>query len=192
MSEPLRTNFAEQRRRIAEQSKTVDAKVIHFEKHRENRATLSRQSAEQTARFQEAYELLLAKTNAVCHDILMTRSCDEWSLAFSYLTSTLLAQLAYGQATQDEKLFRAMIHNFERLSEEMAKSFPDRSMIMNGWNRAISGLGEGRVPELSDKVHPQTDSLSRIILTLRDTGPRLNFREFYARSENGLHIVRPA
>jgi hypothetical protein len=192
MSEPLRTNFAEQRRRIAEQSKAVDAKVVHLEKVRESRASQSRQSAEETAKFREAYELLLGKTNAVCHDILMTRSCDEWSLAFSYLTSVLLAQLAYGQATQDEPLFRAMIHNFERLSEEMTKSFPDRSMIMNGWQRAIKGMGAGKAPELSDKVHPQSDSLSRIILTLRDTGPRLNFREFYARSENGLHIVRPA
>jgi hypothetical protein len=86
-----------------------------------------------------------------------------------------------------------MLTNLVRLSDAMAKSFPDRKLVIDPWQRAVKAFGEVIPPEYEPKPHPHVDSLSQIVLTLRDTGPSLaDFRELYAPSESGLHIIRPA
>jgi len=80
-----------------------------------------------------------------------------------------------------------------RLSDAMSRSFPDRKLVIDPWRRAANAFGNLSVPSYDTKPHPHVDSLSPLVLTLRDTGPSLSdFREFFAASDSGLHIIRPA
>ena len=83
--------------------------------------------------------------------------------------------------------------NLSSLAAEMAKAFPDRRMAVDPWQRAIAALGEPVEPKYDTKPHPHVESLSRLVLTLRDTGPSLkDFRAYYAPFGTSLHIIRPA
>jgi hypothetical protein len=144
--------------------------------------------------FQQTYVELMNRTSAVCHDIVLTRPRgDAWALAFAYLVDYTLAYLGLARQCDDSRTLNAMVANLSRLSEAMAKSFPDRKLVIDPWQRSVKAFGDVKPPSYDAKPHPQVDSLSQILLTLRDTGPRLpEFREFFAPSETGLHIIRPA
>lgn len=153
-------------------------------------AELERRNAE----FRQIYVELVSRTAAVCHDIVLTRPRgDAWALAFAYLVDYTLACLGLALQGEDKRTYDAMLINLSRLSDAMAKSFPDRKLVIDPWKRSVKAFGDVQAPSYEPKPHPHVDSLSQIVLTLRDTGPSLSdFREFYAPSEGGLHIIRPA
>lgn len=146
------------------------------------------------AEFQQAYTELVNRTSAVCHDVMHSRPRgDTWGTAFAFLAHYTLAQLGLARQCGDKRVFDAMLINLVRLSDAMSKSFPDRKLVIDPWRRSAHAFGEISIPNYDPKPHPHVDSLSPIVLTLRDTGPSLGeFREFFAPSESGLHIIRPA
>ena len=144
--------------------------------------------------FQQIYAELMNRTAAVCHDLVLTRPRgDNWALAFVYLVDYTLAYLGLARQCNDQRVFDAMVTNLARLADAMSRSFPDRKLVIDPWQRAVKAFGEIKPPPYDQKPHPHVDSLSQILLTVRETGPSLgDFREFYAPSESGLHIIRPA
>ncbi len=144
--------------------------------------------------FQAIYSELINRTGAVCHDLVLTRPRgDAWALAFVYLVDYSLSYLGLARQCNDQRVFDAMLLNLSRLSEAMSKAFPDRKLVIDPWQRAVKAMGDPKSPTYDQKPHPHVDSLSQIILTVRETGPSLSeFREYYAPSDSGLHIIRPA
>jgi hypothetical protein len=94
--------------------------------------------------------------------------------------------------TGNTSLAAAMTLNLERLAEAAIKALPDKKIVLDPWQRAIADLGAIVHPEPDRRPHPHADSLSRIICTLRDDGPKLPFRELFAPFDGAIHIVRPA
>lgn len=192
MNKPPQTGFATTRQKIIDGAKQLDKRlgeVRHIQdanRERAQRLELSR------AEFGKAYSTLSLKTAAACNEILQARSHDEWSLGFSYLANYLLAQLGASRQAGDERRFGAMLYNLSRLVAEMKRGFPESALVLDAWQRAIEALGTAGEPEADAKPHPYADSLSRVVLLLRDTGPRIALREIYAPSESGLHVIRPA
>jgi len=184
----------ERETKAREQAKRVDAGL---DKLTTAAAAQSRKIADlrrKDVAYSQAYQELMARTSAVCHDIILTRPRgDAWALAFAYLVNYTLANMGLARLCDDRRLFEAMLTTLVRLSAAMAKSFPDRKLVIDPWTRAVKAFGEVPPPPYEAKPHPHVDSLSQILLTLRDTGPSLSeFREFFAPSEAGLHIIRPA
>jgi hypothetical protein len=193
MSEP--TSKRDQRsRQVREQSKRVDASLDKLQTLSATQNKRLRELERKDLEFQQIYLELANRTSAVCHDILITRPRgDAWALAFAYLSNAIMANFGMARQCGDKSIFDAMLTNLNRLADAMAKSFPDRKLVIDPWNRAIRAFGEINAPSYDSKPHPHVDSWSQILLTLRDTGPSLtDFREFFAPSEAGLHIIRPA
>ena len=144
--------------------------------------------------FQQKYSELTNRTAAVCHDLVLNRPRgDAWALAFVYLVDYSLSYLGLARQCNDQRMFDGMISNLYRLSDAMSKAFPDRKLVIDPWQRSVKAMGDSRTPSYDTKPHPHVDSLSQILLTVRETGPSLaELREFYAPSESGLHIIRPA
>lgn len=192
MNEPLQTGFASTRQKIIDGAKQLDKRLVEVRHVQQEAKDRTRRAEESRTGFARAYSALTAKTAAACHEILQARSHDEWSLGFSYLANYLLAQLAQARQDGNDRVFGAMIYNLARLSAEMKKGFPESALVMDAWERSVQAMGSVPEPEADAKPHPQADSLSRIVLLLRDTGPKIGLREIYAPSEKGVHVIRPA
>ena len=143
--------------------------------------------------FRQRQAEVVERSSAICHDMLLMRGQDEWSLAFGFLVNHSIGHLGLAYASADERTLQAMITNLSRLAAETMKAFPDRRMAVDPWQRAIAALGEPNEPQYDTKPHPHVESLSRVVLTLRDTGPSLkDFRAYFAPFGTALHIIRPA
>lgn len=192
MNEPLSNDFAAKRQRIIEGSKKLDSGLAEVRQIQQEIRDRTKRAEDQKADFQKTYSTLAAKTAAVCNEIVLSRSHDEWSLAFSYLSNLILAQLAQAKQTDNERAFGAMLFDLSRLSTEMAKVFSGSALVIDAWQRSIAAMGSPIEPDPDPKPHPFADSLSQMVLLLRETGPKIGLREIYLCSENGLHVVRPA
>lgn len=136
---------------------------------------------------------LAERSSAVCHDIVLMRNQDEWALAFGFLVNHSLGHLGLATMSAEERTVQAMLLNLSNLAAEMARAFPDRRMVVDPWQRAVAAMGDSVEPRYDARPHPHVESLSRLVLTLRDTGPSLKeFRAYYAPFGTSLHIIRPA
>jgi hypothetical protein len=192
MNEPLRSDFATRRQRIIDGSKQLDKGLTDVKQIQDQIRERTRQAETSHTQFHKAFASLVNKTAAVCHELVITRSHDEWSLAFSYLANSTLATLGQARQAGDDRVANAMLFNLSRMSGEMVKSFSESALVMDAWQRAVQSLGVANEPDADPKPHPFADSLSQLVLLLRDTGPKIGLREIYAVSENGLHVIRPA
>ena len=179
---------------IRDQSKKVEDRIDKLQGLTTAQKKKMRDLEQRNTEFQQAYSELVNRTEAVCHDLMLTRPRgDTWGIAFAYLTNYSLAQFGLARQCGDKRIFDAMLINLVRLSDAMSRSFPDRKLVIDPWRRAANAFGNLSVPSYDTKPHPHVDSLSPLVLTLRDTGPSLSdFREFFAASDSGLHIIRPA
>jgi hypothetical protein len=192
MNKPHSTGFASTRQKIIDGAKQLDKRLGEVRHVQEATRERSRQAEETRAEFAKAYTTLATKTAAACHEILQARTHDEWSLGFSYLANYLLAQLAQARQSGNDRVFGAMLYNLSRLSAEMKRGFPESALAIDAWQRSVDAMGTPVEPEADPRPHPHADSLSRIVLLLRDTGPKIGLRAIYAPSESGLHVIRPA
>ncbi len=194
MNEPNPKGSQGRRQTMKKQTKQVEDHLDRLQSLTAAKKKRIQELEYKNTEFQNAYIELVSRTAAVCHDLLLTRQRgDVWGTAFAFLVNYSLAHLGLARQCADRKTFDAMLVNLTRMSDAMAKSFPDRKLVIDPWRRAVKTFGEITPPTYDSKPHPHVDSLSPIVLTLRDTGPSLTeFREFYASSESGLHIIRPA
>ena len=192
MSDVLKSSFAEKRRALVEQARATDASLAETRKTQSQRIERSKQTEASRTEFLKAHVTLQRETSAVCHELYLARSGDAWGLAFADVANYCVGQLAYARLAGSAPLEAAMVINLQRLAEAVSKSFPDRKMVLEPWKRAVVALGAPQEPAPTAKPHPQVDSWSRIVCTLRDTGPKTPFRELFVGSEAGVHLVRPA
>ena len=194
MNDPTNRSAKSKRQVLREQTKQVESSIEACQALNAKTKKRLRDLEFKNTDFQTKYIELVNRTEAVCHDIVLNRPRgDIWGLAFAYLTNYSLAHLGLARQCGDIKVFNAMLTNFVRLADAMSKSFPDRKLLIDPWRRSVNAFENVSVPVYEAKPHPHVDSLSPLLLTLRDTGPSLSeFREFFAPSEAGLHIVRPA
>ncbi len=184
----------EKSNRLGDELKKTQSQLASSQTDVRNAQQRIQQLERSDAEFQQVYSELVNRTATICHDIVLTRPRgDAWALAFAYLVDYTLSNIGLARQCNDQKMFDAMLTNLARLSEAMAKAFPDRKLVVDPWRRAVKAFGDVTPPAYDAKPHPHVDSLSQIMLTVRDTGPSLSdFRELYAPSESGLHIIRPA
>jgi hypothetical protein len=192
MNDPYQTGFASTRQKIIDGAKQLDKRLGEVRHVQQEAQTRARKAEDSRGEFGKAYATLATKTAAACNEILQTRRHDEWSLAFSYLANYLLSQIGQARLSGNERVFSATLFNLSRLSSEMVRGFPESALALDAWQRSINALGSGNEPEADAKPHPHADALSRVVLMLRDTGPKIGLREIYAASEGGLHVIRPA
>jgi hypothetical protein len=153
----------------------------------------AREAEARREQFRKRFAELVQRSGDVAHDMLLARSQDEWSLAFGFLLNHSLSHLGLAYASGDQRAIDAMLFNLKSLSDETAKAFPDRRMAIEPWQRSVDELGDPAQPNPDPKPHPNVETLSRIVLTLRDTGPGLrDFRSVFAPHGANLHIIRPA
>jgi|GEM_PF-7022860 len=188
MSDSARSSFSQKRQALVEQGRRVDA-ALNLARAAKAKG---REERDQDGEFMRLLAGIQKETANVCHGLVLSRSADEWALAFTCLANYSTGYLAQARLTGDRNLEAGMIANLTALADGLAKALPDRKMSSDSWQRAISAIPTSTTPEPYPKPHPQVDSLSRILCVLRDSGPKLPIREFYAASESGLHIVRPA
>ena len=194
MNDPANRPSSAKRKGIREQSQKVEKQLEKIQDLTASQIKRMKQLEYKNSEFQARYLELVSRTEAVCHDVVLNRPRgDTWGLAFAYLTNYSLAQLGLARQCGDKQVFDAMILNLTRLADAMSKSFSDRKLVMEPWRRAVNAFDGVSTPTYETKPHPHVDSISPLLLTLRDTGPSLtDFREFYAPTETGLHIIRPA
>jgi len=188
MSDSLRSSFAQKRQALVEQGRKVDAALAGVR----NAQAKSRETQQADLEFNRLLVALQKETGAVCHELVLSRSADEWSMAFCYLVNYSIGFLAQARLTADRNLESGMLANLAALAEGLSKALPDRKMTIDPWQRAVLAFPAQSAPTPDRRPHPQVDSLSRVVCGLRDTGPKLPLRELYAASESGLHVVRPA
>ncbi len=188
MSDALRSTFAQKRQALIEQARRVDSGFGELTRARDQ----AKQAEASLAQFITQFAQLAKETSAAVHDIVLARSGDEWSLALAGVANYCVGNLSWARLSQDRALEDGMVLNLSRLSDALGKAFPDRKTAIEPWRRAVAAFGTPAEPAVISKPHPQVDSLSRMVRVLRDTGPNLLFRELFAPSEAGLHIVRPA
>jgi hypothetical protein len=193
MSEPQRFNSATWRSELQAQRRGIDESVDKVVSITDAQLRRSRDAEARREAFRQRQAEIVERSSAICHDMLLTRGQDEWSLAFAFLVNHSLGHLGLAYMSADERTMQAMVANLSGLAGETAKAFPDRRMAVDPWQRAIAALGEPTEPKYDTKPHPHVESLSRVVLTLRDTGPSLkDFRAYYAPFGTALHIIRPA
>jgi len=193
MSEPQRFNAASWRNELQSQRRSVDDSVEKVVSVSDAQLRRTRDAEARREAFRQRQAEVVERSSAICHDMLLMRSQDEWSLAFGFIVNHSLAHLGLAYAASEERTLQAMIFNLSNLAAETARAFPDRRMAVDPWQRAIATLGDPSEPKYDTKPHPHVESLSRVILTLRDTGPSLkDFRAYYAPFGASLHIIRPA
>jgi len=188
MSDSLRSSFAQKRQALVEQARKVDA-ALSLARAAQAK---SREVQQSDSEFLRLLSGVQKETANVCHELILSRSADEWALAFSFLASYATGFLSQARLTGDRNLQSGMLANLAALSEGLVKALPDRRMSAEPWQRAIAAVEAQAEPTPDRRPHPQVDSLSRVVCVLRDSGPKLPLREFYAASETGLHVVRPA
>lgn len=192
MNDPYSTGFASTRQKIIDGAKQLDKRLGEVRHVQQEVQARARKADDARGEFAKSYTTLATKTSAACNEVLQARRHDEWALAFSYLANYLLSQLGQARLGGNERVFSATLFNLDRLASEMLKALPESSLVLDAWRRSIQAMGAGVEPEADAKPHPHADSLSRIVLMLRDTGPKIGLREIYAASESGLHVIRPA
>jgi hypothetical protein len=193
MSESTKFDTAAWRQRLNAQRKGVDDSIEKVVSLSDAQLKKSRDAEARRETSRQRQAEVIERSAAICHDMLLMRAQDEWSLAFGFLVNHTLGHLSLAYASADDRILKAMVTNLSRLADETAKAFPDRRMAVDPWQRAIAALGEPAEPAYESKPHPHVESLSRLVLTLRDTGPGLkDFRAYYAPFGATLHIIRPA
>ncbi len=194
MNDPANRPSNNKRKGIREQSQKVERQLEKIQGLTSSQIKKMKELENKNSEFQAKYQELVSRTEAVCHDVVLNRPRgDTWGLAFAYLTNYSLAHLGLARQCGDKQAFNGMLLNLIRLADAMSKSFSDRKLVMEPWRRAVNAFEGVSTPTHESKPHPHVDSLSPLLLTLRDTGPSLSdFREFYAPTETGLHIIRPA
>jgi hypothetical protein len=193
MSKPQQSRIMAWRQALDAERRAVEESVSKVLTLTDAQIRRGREAESRRENFRQRQTEIAEKSSAVCHDMLLMRSQDEWSLAFGLLVNHSLGHLGLAYAASDERMMQGMVFNLTRLAEETAKAFPDRRMAIDPWKRAIASLGEATEPTHDAKPHPNVESLSRLVLTLRDTGPALkDFRAYYAPFGSALHIIRPA
>ena len=193
MSESKKVNIAAWRAALDAEKKSADDAVGRVIQLSDGQIKRTRDAETRRENFRQRQTEISERSSAVCHDMLLMRSYDEWSLAFCFLVNHSLGHLGLASAAGDERMMQGMQLNLSRLATETVKAFPERRMAIDPWQRSIAVLGEPTEPTHDPKPHPHVESISRIVLTLRDTGPGLkDFRAYYAPFGSALHIIRPA
>ena len=193
MSEPVRKNSASVRQEWESQRRTVEESVQKVITISDAQIRRARESEARRETLRKRLAELVERSGAVGHDMLLARSQDEWSMAFSVIVNQSLSHLGLAYAGGDQRVVDAMLFNLKSLADETARAFPDRRMAVEPWQRSIAEMGDASEPQPDPKPHPNVETLSRLVLTLRDTGPGLrDFRSIYAPYGSGLHIIRPA
>ena len=193
MSELKKVDTAVWRSQLLAQRRGLDESVDKVVTLTDAQLRKSRDAETRREAFRQRQAELVERSSAACHDLLLTRNQDEWALAFGLLVNHSLGNLGLAYTSADERTVQAMLLNLSNLAAEMVRAFPDRRMVFDPWQRAIASMGEPSEPRYDTKPHPHVESLSRLVLTLRDTGPSLKeFRAYFAPFGTSLHIIRPA
>jgi hypothetical protein len=133
-------------------------------------------------------------TSAICNDMLAVRDGDSWSLSFAAVANQCVAALATASLAGDEAGQAAMIQNLRSLSNEIANAFPQGRITVTDWKISVEALD---VPSVSvepvREPHPYAQTISKQVLTLRDSGFNLReFRQLFVLNKHNIHVIRPA
>jgi len=142
-----------------------------------------------------ALNLLTSRTANVCNDMLATRDADPWSTAFAYVVQYCLTNLAAAKYAESLDAQVGMAVNLSLIAEELYAAFPSGKRVVTDWKTAVGDIRKllpaGNPATLSD-VHPFAATLGRQLSILKNRGyPMPGLTEFYAPSDQGLHILRP-